>query len=285
MYPNTDCDLFMTAPMVSVCIPAYGGGTDLRKAIASVLAQSYQNFELLVVDDASPENLQYIVSQFDDPRLVYHRNGINLGPQGNWNRCLSLARGHYFKLLPHDDLLHPDCLKRQVSVLDQDLTDQVALVFCARNVVGPDGKLLTRRSYPGGKDGRVPGSEVKHACVRRGTNLVGEPGAVLFRKSLADQIGLFDASQPYVIDLDYWFRLLTHGSAYFISDHLSSFRVSNKSWSVTIGQAQDRDFTMFVERVFPTLKNLVTSHDQRLMRVNAWINKWLRQSFYFAFLR
>ena len=272
-------------PQVSVCIPAYHGGEALRQAIASVLAQRYTDFELLVIDDASPEDLSQLVAQFDDPRLVYRRNPHNLGPQGNWNRCLALARGRYFKLLPHDDLLHPDCLTRQVAVLEQDLTQQLALVFCARDVIGPHGKWLARRAYPGSQSGVLAGPAVKRACVRRGTNLLGEPGAVLFRKSLADRVGLFDAAQPYVIDLDYWFRLLTHGSAYFIPDSLASFRVSRQSWSVAIGQAQDHEFSTFIARVLPTLQPLVTPADQRLMRLNARLNKWLRQCFYTLYLR
>lgn len=274
-----------TAPQVSVCIPAYHGGDALRQAIASVLAQRYRDFELLVIDDASPEDLGHLVAQFDDPRLVYRRNAHNLGPQGNWNRCLSLARGRYFKLLPHDDWLHPDCLARQVAVLAQDQMQQLALVFCARDVVGPRGNLLARRGYPGAPTGVLAGPAVKRACVRRGTNLLGEPGAVLFRKSLADQVGLFDASQPYVIDLDYWFRLLTQGSAYYIADPLASFRVSRQSWSVAIGQAQDHEFNAFIARVLPTLQPLVTPTDQRLMRINARLNKWLRQCFYTLYLR
>ena len=169
-------------PMVSVCIPAYYAGENLRAAIASVLEQSYQNFELLIVDDASPEDISGVVNKFKDKRISYFRNRENLGPEGNWNRCLQLARGNYFKLLPHDDLLHPDCLMRQVSKLEEDKYKKIALVFSARQVISPSGNKLIRRSYPGSKEGVLNGSAVKRACVRHGTNLLGEPGSVLFRR-------------------------------------------------------------------------------------------------------
>lgn len=273
------------APKISVCIPTYCGGSTIGLAIESVLAQSLTDFELIVIDDGSPDNTRAIVERFVDPRLVYLRNEHNLGPQGNWNRCLELAQGKYFKLLPHDDLLHPRCIERQVAVLDADGDERIALVFSARDVLDPDGRVLTRRGYPGGHEGPIAGNVVMRTCVRRGTNLLGEPGAVLFRKSLADKIGAFDATNPYVIDLDYWFRLLAHGDAYFCAETLASFRVSDSSWSVAIGSDQDRDFIEFVVRSAPKMRPRPSATDMFAMRVTATLNKWLRLLFYTVYLR
>ncbi|MDP3441090.1 MAG: glycosyltransferase family 2 protein [Azonexus sp.] len=200
-------------PKVSVCIPTYRGGPTIGASIESVLAQSLRDFELLVIDDCSPDDTAAIVASFSDSRIRYLRNEHNLGPAGNWNRCLKEARGQYFKLLPHDDLLHPQCLQRQVAILESDHNENFALVFSAREVLAPAGRVLMRRGFPGGEEGVINAREVILACTRRGTNLLGEPGAVLFRQSLADKIGLFDATNPYVIDLDYWFRLMVHGDA------------------------------------------------------------------------
>lgn len=274
-----------TTPKVSVCIPTYRGGGTIGAAIESVLAQSLADFELIVIDDGSPDDTRAIVERFVDPRLVYLRNERNLGPQGNWNRCLEVAKGEYFKLLPHDDLLHPRCLERQVAVLDTDRDERIALVFSARDVLGTDGRVLTRRGYPGGHEGTIDGSVVMRSCVRRGTNLIGEPGAVLFRKSLADKIGAFDATNPYVIDLDYWFRLLAHGSAHFCADSLASFRVTPQSWSVAIGKAQDHDFIDFVARAAVWMRPPLSTIDLLLTQVTARRNKWLRLLFYTVYLR
>lgn len=272
-------------PRVSVCIPTYRGEATIGPAIESVLAQSFSDFELIVIDDGSPDDTRAIVERFADPRLIYLRNENNLGPQGNWNRCLELAQGKYFKLLPHDDLLHPRCLERQVAVLDADRDERIALVFSARDVLGPEGRVLTHRGYPGGREGPLAGGVVMRACVRRGTNLIGEPGAVLFRKSLADKIGAFDATNPYVIDLDYWFRLLAHGDAYFCAETLASFRVSGSSWSVAIGRAQDRDFIDFVARAAAWIRPPLSTIDLLSTRVTARLNKWLRLLFYTVYLR
>ena len=268
-----------------MCIPTYRGRATIGAAIESVLAQSLDDFELIVIDDGSPDDTDAIVERFSDSRLVYLRNERNLGPQGNWNRCLEEAQGKYFKLLPHDDQLHPNCLERQVAILDTDHDQSIALVFSARDVIGPDGRVLTRRGYPGGHEGTIAGSVVMRSCVRRGTNLIGEPGAVLLRKSLADRIGVFDGTNPYVIDLDYWFRLLAHGDAYFCADSLASFRVSRQSWSVAIGKAQDRDFIDFVARVTVGMRPPLSASDLLSAQITARLNKWLRLLFYTFYLR
>ena len=230
-------------PRVSVCIPTYRGAGTIGAAIDSVLAQTFADFELVVVDDGSPDDTAAVVAARGDPRLRLVRNARNLGPQGNWNRCLELARGDYVKLLPHDDLLHPDCLARQVQVLDADRDGRLALAFCARDVIGPDGRaLLRRRGLPGAVDGPVSRAQVLRACLRHGTNVVGEPGAVLFRRTLAQRVGGFDMRHPYVIDLEYWLRLLEHGAGWYCDDALASFRVWRGSWSVAIGTRQSADF-------------------------------------------
>jgi len=273
------------APKISICIPTYRGAGTLGAAIESVLAQTCGDFELIVIDDNSPDETEAVVGRFSDPRLSYLRNPKNLGPEGNWNRCLQVARGRYFKLLPHDDLLHPSCLERQAAVLDADGDERIALVFSGRTVLAPDGRELMQRGYPGHAGGRIPGALVKRSCVRRGTNLIGEPGAVLMRKSLADRVGPFDATNPYVIDLDYWFRLLAHGDAWYCPEPLASFRVSGTSWSVAIGGNQSRDFRQFVAR-FEAMGAVPDNAFGRLCgKVTPALNNLARLVFYRIYLR
>lgn len=272
-------------PAISVCIPTYNGGEPLRAAIQSVLAQTWRDFELVVIDDGSTDATPAIVAGFEDPRVRYLRNPRNLGPQGNWNRCLAEARGRYFKLLPHDDVLHPECLERQLRVLEADADERLALVFSGREVIGPDGRVLTRRGYPGASEGVIAAKDVIAGCVRRGTNLLGEPGALLMRKSLVDRVGLFDGTNPYVIDLDYWFRLLAHGDAYYCDAALASFRVWPQSWSVEIGANQGREFRQFIARVAPVVRASTSWLDRALGQLTPGINNLARLAFYRLYVR
>ena len=282
---SSDAPLQTGLPRVSVCIPTYNGAATIAQTIESVLSQTFADYELVVVDDGSTDGTAEIVAGIRDRRVSYFRNATNLGPQGNWNRCLALARCPYVKLLPHDDLLAPTCLSRQVQVLDADQDMRLALVFSARRVIGPDGRVLIRaRGFPGLREGRVDAARLMGACVRRGTNLVGEPGAVLFRKHFSDRIGGFDATQPYVIDLDYWVRLLAQGDAHYCPEPLASFRVWAGSWSVAIGAGQSADFRAFVARMSDSGQLSATRLDRLAGRITPSLNKLARLVFYRLFV-
>jgi glycosyltransferase involved in cell wall biosynthesis len=274
-----------TAPRVSVCIPTYRGAATIGAAIGSVLAQTAADFELVVVDDASPDDTAEVVARFADRRIAYLRNERNLGPEGNWNRCLAEARGRYFKLLPHDDVLHPRCLERQAAVLDADRDERIALVACAREVLDPEGHVLARRGYPGAREGVLDAAAVMRACLRRGTNLLGEPGAVLMRRSLAERVGRFDATEPYVIDLDYWFRLLAHGDAWYCAQALSGFRISASQWSVAIGANQSGDFRRWAARASARASVPTSVVDRLRGRITPTLNLLGRLVYYRLHLR
>lgn len=105
----------------SFILPAWKGRY-LREAITSILAQRYKDFELVVVDDCSPDGIRRIVESFHDERLSYHRNEKNIGG-GNlvaqWNHCLTFARGEYVILATDDDLYEPDFLSSFVPLADR----------------------------------------------------------------------------------------------------------------------------------------------------------------------
>ena len=254
----------MPNPLVSVCIPTYQGSAFLASAIDSVLNQTYQNFEIWILDDNSPDDTQTVVSRYSDPRITYIRNPKNMGPEGNWNRCLELARGKYFKLLPHDDVLASDCLEKQVSVLEEDRALEIALVFGSREIIDPEGRILMTRGLPRAQAGRIEGLMLIKRCIRAGTNLIGEPGNVLFRRELITRVGVYDATHPYLVDLDYWFRILQHGDAHYTSTRSSSFRVCPGSWSVAIGGKQYRDFKGLVDKFHADTRFRISGADRAI---------------------
>jgi glycosyltransferase involved in cell wall biosynthesis len=270
----------IATPIVSICIPAYRGGAHIATAIESVLRQSYTDFELVIIDDHSPDDTLAVARRYNDARIRLLQNHINLGPQENWNRCLAEARGKYFKLLPQDDLLAPDCLAKQVAILDQDCEQRIALVFCARTIVDSRDRAMMVRGYSGGLGGVIAAPTLIGHCLRRGTNLLGEPGGVLFRRQLANSVGPFDASIPYVLDLDYWFRLLLRGDAYYLPEALVSFRVSSGSWSVAIGVRQSVDYRRFIQKVADNPAFLARRTDILSGNIMAGLNKYLRLVFY-----
>lgn len=108
-------------PKFSIIIPAYKSKY-IAEAIYSSLRQSYEDYELIIVDDHSPEDLFSIISQFKDERIRYYRNDVNSGAINvvdNWNKCLDYASGEYIICMGDDDRLLPDCLKNYDELISK----------------------------------------------------------------------------------------------------------------------------------------------------------------------
>jgi hypothetical protein len=164
-------------------------------------------------------------------------------------------------------------------VLENDEQERIALVFGPRDIVDRNGRVLMARGYRGGSQ-TVSGLELIRNCVRNGTNLIGEPGNVLFRKNLAGKVGKFSENIPYVIDLDYWVRLLTHGDGYYLENTISAFRVSSGSWSVAIGTRQTEDFSRFIDKLSHQLGLSISNTDILTGKLKARLNTFMRLFFY-----
>jgi glycosyltransferase involved in cell wall biosynthesis len=268
-------------PLVSICIPLYNAAAFIGATIESVLRQTYSNLELIVVDDLSNDGSWEIVLGYRDQRIRLVRNPERLGAEGNWNKAISEARGEFVKLLCHDDLLAATCVERQVSVLLAQGNHLVSLVSCARGIVDSDGRLTMRRRWFR-KDTLLKGRQAIRTTMRSGTNLIGEPTATLFRAADARRLGGFDGRHAYVIDLDYWVRLLAEGDFYYIAESLCSFRISRQSWSWRLGRRQSHQFVHLIKQVWIQGRYGVTGLDLCCGVVLCWI-KGLARRCWFSF--
>ena len=103
----------------TIAIPAYKR-TFLKECIDSILAQTYKDFELIIINDASPEDLDSVVECYKDSRIRYYVNETNCGALNvvdNWNKCLDYALGEYLILMGDDDKLLPYCLEEYVKMI------------------------------------------------------------------------------------------------------------------------------------------------------------------------
>ena len=250
--------------LISICVPAYNSERFIAETVDSVLRQTYHDLELIVVDDCSTDKTYDVLRAYDEPRMRLYRNLVNVGAERNWNKCLGLARGDYIKVLPGDDALYPDCLEKQTAVLDAPRNADVAFVYCSRDVVDAEGRPVMKARFPG--QGRISRQALIRKNVLHGMNVVGEPGAVLFRAGASRVIGGFDARLPYIVDLNYWTRLLTVGDAYALSESLCTFRLSNANWSVALGNARKTNYLEFID-------DLAGNNDVALTRLDVLIGK------------
>jgi glycosyltransferase involved in cell wall biosynthesis len=228
----------VTTPAVSVCIPTYNGTQYVERTIRSVLAQTYTDFELVVRDDGSTDETLEVVRSIDDDRIRIVAGHENAGAGANFALAVAEASGTYVKLLCQDDVIYPDCLERQVGALEAD--PGVVMVSCHRDIVDDDDRVVYRNRGWRNASGVYTGADVMRATVRAGTNLVGEPSAVLLRREEFEAAGGFDRAYAYMIDLEAWMRLLERGSLHYLPQALCTFRVSQHSCSAQLRREQAR---------------------------------------------
>ena len=136
-----------SSPRVSVGIPVYNGERYLEVAIVSVLNQTYQDFELIISDNASSDHTREICMEYakQDPRIRYYRNDKNLGAAPNYNRVFQLSDAEYFKWADYDDLIAPDFLSKCIRILDQN--PSVVLCYPRAMIIDENGKHLGEHDY------------------------------------------------------------------------------------------------------------------------------------------
>ena len=210
------------APKVSVLVPTYNYARFLPEAIDSVLSQDFADFELVISDDASTDNSAEIIRSYAarDPRIRAHCHAQNLGMAANWNWCLGEARGEYVKYLFGDDrLASPRALGRLAALLDA--APSANLAVSARLILDEQSRAVEIWDELGAA-GLHPGREVIVRCLRRDRNLIGEPSAVMFRRSAG--LRGFDPAWRQLIDEEMWFHLLAAGDLAYDPEPLCAFR-------------------------------------------------------------
>lgn len=214
------------SPLVSVLIPTYNYAQYLDEAIQSVLSQTYKNFELIIVDNRSTDNTDEVVKKYlADQRISYYKNDRNLGLVGNWNKCVSYAKGEYVKFLMSDDKFKEELLEEFVDVMKR--YPNVAIVTSNSEIFGARSKIRISEFI-----GLQNGKDIVYKCLKQGTgNLIGEPTTVMFRKKDLDRVGEFKTDYTCLVDLNMWLRLLDCGDIYFMARTLSFFRVHNNQQS------------------------------------------------------
>ncbi|MCF7821487.1 MAG: glycosyltransferase [Mariprofundaceae bacterium] len=104
-------------PLVTIALPVYNGAATLKPAVHSILKQSFKNWELIILDDASTDNSLEVIRSFDDPRIRLVEGEANAGLSARLNMAVDLASGRYFARMDQDDVSYPDRIKKQLDYL------------------------------------------------------------------------------------------------------------------------------------------------------------------------
>ena len=193
----------LSEPVVSVVIPAYKASADIPDAIASVFAQTFTNFEVIVVNDGSPDTaeLEAALQPFAD-RIQYFVQP-NRGAGAARNAAIRAARGHYLAFLDADDLWYPDFLQRQIALLES--TPGCGLVYCDSLISG-DSVLAGRRFMDTAPSA---GDVTLQSLISQECNIALST-VVTLRSAVVDA-GMFDEGLRRGQDFDLWLRLALRG--------------------------------------------------------------------------
>jgi glycosyltransferase involved in cell wall biosynthesis len=198
-----------------VLLPVHNGARYLRLAIDSIVNQTYQDLELLVVDDESTDESLAIARSYSDPRVRVLSGHGRQGLVRTLNIGLRAASGEYVARLDHDDIARPDRLQKQVDYLDRHR--EVALVGSVARLIDEDSREIGRVARP------------VSAIAIRWYSLVENPlihSSATFRLAETMALGGYDETLPYAEDYDLWSRLLDHHEVANLAEPLVDYRRS-----------------------------------------------------------
>lgn len=236
-------------PFVSICIPTYNRAGMVSKAIESALTQSYQNIEVLIVDNASDDNIESVIAAYHDPRLKFYKNDRNLGIFGNFNRCIELSHGEYIHILHSDDFIDTNFTKTCVDFMEShpgvmmtcgsarflSNTEQKTVAVSDHDVIyrAPEGFKL------------ILGNHIPIVCP-----------SVMMKRAVYDSVGLYSCEYPYAGDFYQWLRISQKFDFAFVANAILYYREGVHSESFQLIQKTPLGYVDIIKVYLQIIKEL-----------------------------
>jgi len=228
-------------PKVSVIIPTYQYAHFVGQAVESVLAQTYKNYEIILVDDGSTDNTSEVLSNFGDQiSVIYHRE--NRGLSAARNAGIRVSKGKYVAFLDADDVWMPNKLRLQVKLLDQN--SDVGLVFSDMTYFG---KRCGSKKRAFQEVSPSSGKVFKDLFVK---DFIPMP-TVIVRKICFEKVGLFDESLTSCEDHDMWVRIAKFFKVDYVDAPLAKYRLHERNMS----KKREKMLIQFIRVQEKTLKS------------------------------
>ena len=235
----------MSSARVTVVVPTYNRSSLLRETIGSALAQTFDDFVLVVADNASTDDTAQVVRAIADERVSYVRRQENLGLFGNFQEALSAVETEYALLLCDDDQLRPEFLAATVEVLDRE--PRTAVVHTAFDVIDEAGEVVERGAdwtYGLTEDTVEPGQEFLAESMRWGCRLC-QSAALMRTAALPDPP--FEEEDMPAIDFGLWLRIALEWDVAFVARPLAAYRVHGATESAGLGTPHQAGYQTGVE--------------------------------------
>ena len=210
-------------PLVSIVVPTYNGARFLREALDSLLAQTYENIEIILLDDASTDATSQVAAEYGD-RIKYIRQPSNLGIYDNVNAGIALARGEFVATYHADDIYLPTIVQQQVEYLLAH--PDVGAVFCSDIFVDAEGREYGRIVLPADVRGERPLNypTVVNALLKHKNRFLVCPTAMV-RAAVHRDVGVYNQSRyRNSSDLEMWLRIARRYPIAVLESHLMKYR-------------------------------------------------------------
>jgi glycosyltransferase involved in cell wall biosynthesis len=212
-------------PKVTVLMAVYNGERYLRQAVESVLCQTFQDFQFLIINDGSTDNTRDLILSYDDARIVLVDNQRNVGQTRSLNRGLELAVGQLIARQDADDISEPERLAKQVAFLDR--RPEVALLGTGYKEIDPQGGVVGDRKLP------CDTTDIRW-CLLFFCPFVHS--SVMLRKSVVlEQIGFYNEALAYSQDYELWHRIARRFPVANLAEPLVRLRTTPWSMTATYG--------------------------------------------------
>jgi glycosyltransferase involved in cell wall biosynthesis len=209
-------------PLVSILITSFNTGRFIKEAIESVFEQTHENWELVIVDDASTDDTQVIINQFDDPRIRKIFNEKNIGYVASKNLLLQEMKGEFGCFLDADDWMAPDRVEKQLKVFSE--YPETGACMCNYFRVSQDGTISAIDFFNRSKFLNTKEDSLEFAGA-----------GILFRKEVITKVGLFEKYFDKLLgDDSYWaFRIAENFPFYYLEEPLYYYRANTDSITAT----------------------------------------------------
>lgn len=262
------------SPLVSVIIPAFNRADTIERAINSVLYQTYEDLELIVVDDASSDHTNDIINELKskDPRIIYIKHTKNMGAAVARNTGIKNHKGEYIAFLDSDDLWLPDKLEKQLNAIDRP-SPNIGVVYSSVLRVEAEN-VFFEQSFKGHKSGYIYKDLLYNNFI--------PSSAILVRGSCFDEIGLWDDNLTCFQDWDLVLRLSKNYEFIYLPD-LLVIQYDQRQSITNIPKGRDIAALYLMEKYCCDINdnNKILSNFQILIAKNAFLNKRYNRSLIF----
>lgn len=265
-------------PLVSICIPTYNRASMVNFAIDSALNQTYKNIEVLIVDDGSTDNIESLITLYDDQRVTFIKNTRNIGQFGNFNRCIELAKGDFIHILHSDDYIDPTftemCVRFFEAHPDVYLTFSSAITHTSVSMY---------RSQYADTDLILPAPEGFRRLLNE-RNFVTCP-SVMTRRELYDNVGFYSLEFPYSGDYYQWLKVSRKLGVAFIKDATVHYRLGEHSESYRLLFASPLGYVDTLKIYIQIIQDLGDERVHYTPELNKAMKRFIGDCMYAGFTR